>query len=349
MNQNVANSLPRYLEFLDKLNQEIRYAFKNKRTIPRGAVNWFDIETAAVLATVIDLCTKKETETVVLSMYELSEASHVSYQSTRTRIERLVSCGIIDTQSDWEIMGKLRKPTSITLHKHFRTAISRTAKPGVMIEAIKFFAMALYRDLTGDGIMVENEISKFDDLAKKVETEKADKTRERLAWNERSDRFLDGAARMWQVFQAKHGFGTATPNWVGDKLSPTAAKERREIVNIYQQYGGKITATAWWVFCGGQVKTDDHGKRVYDPNLPHIQFASVDRKPSQFAKHFNAIVMDGTFKTISTTGWAGDIETTFKRVFGDSLEVSPRDGKSDFDMLGYYFGQSAPTMNEVPQ
>lgn len=348
MLQSIAARLPQYLEFLDRLNFETRYMFKKNKNVPKEAINWFDIETASIIGTIIHQCTEKKSESIVLSVYQLAEMSHTSYQSTRTRVNRLAAFGIIETESEWEQFGKRRKPTTITLHRHFRTAVSKGAKPGIMMEAVKYFALVGYRHLTDEGSLDQNESSRFEDLAAKIETDKAEKTKDRMAWNERSDRFVKGAARVWQVFQSNHGYGIAMPNWYGETLSPTAAKERREIVNLYQQYGGKIVATAWWIFCGGQVKTDDHGKRVYDPNLPHIQFASVDRKPSQFAKHFNAIMMDENFKTISTTGWAGEMEKTFKRVYGDSLEVPARDGRSDFDLLGYYFAQSSPTIGEVP-
>lgn len=347
MIQGIAHRLPQYLEFLDRLNFEVRHLFRKQRNVPKEAINWFDIETASMIGTIIHQCTEKKSEEIVLSVYQLAEMSHVSYQSARTRLARMAAFGIIETESDWEQIGKRRKPTTIKLHRHFRLAVSKGTKPGILMEAVRFFALTGFRNLTEENAH-DAEMTRFDDLAAKVENEKAEKTKNRIYWAEKSERFVKGAARVWQVFQGYRGYGTALPNWFGENLSPMAVKERRELEKTFQQYGGRITATAWYVFTGGIVEKDEKGNRVYNPELPHIQFASIDRKPSQFAKHFNAILADEGFKKLSTVGYHGEIETMFKRVYGDALEILPRDGRSEFDLLGYYFGQTSPTANEVP-
>jgi hypothetical protein len=347
MIQGIAHRLPQYLEFLDRLNFEVRHLFRKQRNVPKEAINWFDIETASMIGTIIHQCTEKKSEEIVLSVYQLAEMSHVSYQSARTRLTRMAAFGIIETESDWEQVGKRRKPTTIRLHRHFRTAVSKGSKPGLLMEAVRFFALTGFRNLTEETAH-DAELGRFGDLAEKVENDKAEKTKNRIYWAEKSERFVKGAARIWQVMQSARGYGSALPNWCGENLSPTTARERRELEKIFQQYGGRITATAWWVFCGGIVQKDDKGNRIYNPEIPHIQFASIDRKPSQFTKHFNAILCDEGFKRFATTGFTDELQAMYKRVFGDSFEILPRDGRSEFDLLGFYFGQTSPTVDEVP-
>lgn len=346
VNKSTAERLPTILEFLDVLNFTMRRRFSKQRTLPKSAINWFDVDTASLIATMLDLCTQNGKPEFTISVYQLAELSHVSYQCARTRIDRLVEYGILETKSKW--VGEKRKSnTTFVVHRHFAAAVAKSARVSIRSEAAAYFSAVAWKRLTGEGDMTDDERSNFDDLAARAESEKSRKLRDVSVWRERDASFIAGAAHVWQFLQSYRGFGQQMPNWFGDNLSPTAARERRELTKLFQQYGGRVTAMAWWVFVGGQPDIDDKtGRPKFDIHNPHVQFATVDKKPSQFAKHFNAVLSDKTFVEMATTGWQKS-EPILEKWFGNLLNVGPRSGADDSDMVGFYVGQTTPTLPDV--
>jgi hypothetical protein len=347
MNKMEAERLPHILEFLDTLNFTVRRTFLKSRSVPRSAINWFDVNTAALLSRMLSLSLKNGAPQFDISIYELAESSHATYQSTRTRLERMEQFGLVEIESEWSKNHNRRCPSKITLHKHLAMALGKTARVSVRAEAAKYFATVGMKRLTGLGDLTDDERSGFDDLAKRVGAEKSRKQRDTAQWREHDDHFVAGAAHVWQFLQSYRGFGQQMPNWFGDNLAPSAARERRELTKLFQQYGGRVTAMAWWVFVGGQPAIDEKtGRPKFDIANPHVQFATVDKKPSQFAKHFNAFLSDKTFVEMATTSWQKS-EPILQKWFGNVMDVGPRSGADDSDLVGFYIGQTSPTIGEV--
>jgi len=167
---------------------------------------------------------------------------------------------------------------------------------------------------------------------------KADKARTDALWRERSDLWVTGSAELWVQAQSLLGMGASRPNWEGPigLLSPTAKRERSELVKTYQSFGGRITGLAWYIFCCGIPQRDKYGKLLYSPEEPHRQFITVDRKPSQFTKHFNAIMKDPEFLKIAKEDFT-KFKIILQKYFGGVLDVSPR-GRSEIDLLGFTLG-----------
>lgn len=167
---------------------------------------------------------------------------------------------------------------------------------------------------------------------------KADKARTDALWRERSDLWVTGSAELWVQAQSLLGMGASRPNWEGPigLLSPTAKRERSELVKTYQSFGGRITGLAWYIFCCGIPQRDKYGKLLYSPDEPHRQFITVDRKPSQFTKHFNAIMKDPEFLKIAKEDFT-KFKIILQKYFGGVLDVSPR-GRSEIDLLGFTLG-----------
>ena len=126
---------------------------------------------------------------------------------------------------------------------------------------------------------------------------KAVKASDNFKWHQLANDFTLGCGKIWTECQGRSGLGYNKAAWDGDinLLGPARKKERAELGKLFQSYGGRKAAIAWYVFCGGVESIDENGKRIYDPKSPHRQFVTIDKKPSQFAKHFNAILSDPIF------------------------------------------------------
>jgi len=347
MNKKTIERIPSILDFLDTLNFTIRKSYSNKKFVPKQAINWFDLNTAGLIATMCELCADNSQPQFKISLANLSEAAHVSQQCTRTRIDRLVTFGLITTESEWSEVKNRRNVTTFRLHKHLAMAIGKSARTQMQTEASKYFTAVGLKRLTGDGELSDDESSAFNNLAQRAATEKSQKLRETTEWRDNDKHFVAGAAKCWQHIQAYRGYGSQMPNWFGDNLAPSAMQERRELTKLFQQYGGRVTALAWRVFVGGIPDMDEKtGRTKFDIHNPHIQFASVDKKPSQFAKHFNAILSDKNFMELATIDWP-KTEPVLRGYFAGMMDVGPRSGADDSDLIGFYMGQKTPTISEV--
>lgn len=346
MRKSEADRLPHIVDFLDRLNFETRSRFKKSKTIPREAINWFDVQTASILSTLMSLVDDHGSTSI--GVWRLSELSSVSHQSTRTRIDRLKLFGLVECSSEWDTnQTNRRTPTRITFHRHLRTALAKGCKAALMAEAVKFFATVAHKRLTDGGELSDAERESFDALATRTEAAKDAKKRETAEWRDNDRRFVFGAAKLWQFLQSYRGYGTQMPNWCGDNLAPTAARERRELTKLFQQYGGRITTLAWWTFVAGVPEIDEKtGKRKFLPESPHVQYVSDDKKPSHFAKHFNAILSDRSFIEWAKD-WHNSRELLTQFFSGDVLDIQPRNGADDSELLGFHMGQSGTVLNEV--
>ena len=190
---------------------------------------------------------------------------------------------------------------------------------------------------------------KLNELIAQTNEDKAKKQREASEWRRKGDAFVNGASKLWIFAQSQMGHGTAHPNWGGDRklLSPGASRERQELVKIFQQYGGKTAALAWYVFAGGVPDLDENtGRPKFTLVAPHRQFASQDKRPSQFAKYFNAILQDKFFKDFATKTWEAT-EPALRSYFPDTIDQEPRDLMDGQVRAGVEFGQRQDAFSEA--
>jgi hypothetical protein len=151
------------------------------------------------------------------------------------------------------------------------------------------------------------------------------KRRENFEWIGYSNGFIDGCGKLWTKCQGMQGYGYNKAVWDNDvSLMPvTAKRERSELAKLFQSYGGMKTAFAWYVFCAGLPQCDEMGKMLWDNKSPHRQYVTVDKKPTQFSKHFNALLADKIFVDI----WENkrdEIREQLFQYFGDYINISAR-------------------------
>lgn len=177
------------------------------------------------------------------------------------------------------------------------------------------------------------------DIISQGDMKKAAQEKENAMWREHSEIFVEGCSSVWTNTQSKLGYGQSKPNWDAkvNELSPTARKERAELVKTFQKYGGRVSALAWYVYAGGITQLDEAGNPIYTITSPHRQFVTSDRKPSQFVKHFNAILKDPLFLEYATSGWTNIKEQLASHYLG-SLEVRPR-YDTEYILIGFEFGK----------
>lgn len=165
-------------------------------------------------------------------------------------------------------------------------------------------------------------MARIADAAAGKKTVSAAKREEREKRLKARDAWVVGAAVVWRELRARRGYGTEAPGWVGQKsaLPPAQKKERNELERIFERYGGRKSAFAWALFCGGKPKRDDKGKLVFDPDLAHRQWTTSDKKPSHFAKHIDLILAD-----LASSRWEDDsaLGDRLMNVFGETFAAAP--------------------------
>lgn len=131
------------------------------------------------------------------------------------------------------------------------------------------------------------------------EDKKAEKKRENFAWKKKCEAFVTGAAICWKHGQKqRYGREEVMPAWHGEAkhLGSVPRKQQRELAKIFENEGGFRSALAWWIFMGTAAKTKPDGSLVFDLAMPHRQWATADKQPAFFAKHFNSITSDPAYK-----------------------------------------------------
>lgn len=334
----------------------------------------FDPIAAALLCFLLNQKKDYKNGGLIISSYGLSVKLSTTRKRIRTRLLRLSLFGLVKVETSWRNDGtSKRRPMQVFPNPYLFTLLGKESKQALKAQAVKYFAALGMRRLEGfdddvQGFSVDhpygsNEPSdnkstieetsaeieaKLGEMVEAADLESARKLKEQIAWREYDEKFVAGSAKMWVSLQSAMGYGTSEPNWSGEQsIMPVQAKrERRELTKVFQQYGCKVAALAWYIFAGGQAKLDNQGKPEFIPNVPHRQYASVDKKPSQFSKHFNAILNDGYFKDFSKKGWY-DIEAKLKSYYSEIWDVNPRDCESYVEKLGYELGNTEATLGDV--
>jgi hypothetical protein len=361
--QNDRYELWRVKNFFDMLNRECRKREVFERTA-------FDSIASDMLAIVLNACHEQQSPEISLSSYQLSERTHSTRIRVRTRLIEMARYGLVNLRSEWRNDGSnMRKPMKIAPNPWLLSLLAVGAKPAHKIQAAKHFAhigitrLELEDDVQGFKIDTpigdsepeelrdkpEQTAEKLNELIAIDEKAKAKKLKEQEEWRKACDEFVKVSARIWSHSQSQRGHGSADPIWSGNPnvLAPAARKERLELTKVFQQWGGKIAATAWYVYTCTSPEIDENTlKRKFNLERPHIQFATVDKRPSTFAKYFNAILSDGGFISTTKQNW-GEIEPQLRRLYGANLDRKAMDGKTEVEKIGYAFGDTSPTLKEV--
>ena len=190
---------------------------------------------------------------------------------------------------------------------------------------------------------------KLSEIMRQTCSIEAKKTEDREYWQAMERLFVKGSRDVWVMGQVKSGRGLGDPNWYSTQptqMAATAKKERNELAKTFRQYGGAIAAIAWTVFTHYQVEKDAKGKMVFSSDMPHQQFCTDDKKPSQFVKNFNALLKDPHFKKRCTTEYLSFAEK-LRPIFGDSFDVGPFDGDLPSSKIGYELGSSGATLEDM--
>lgn len=188
-------------------------------------------------------------------------------------------------------------------------------------------AFGTHEPLLLPGTQLSNDVgSDLFDLAVQQAAEVPAQIAKRAKEQERQERvarhneYVTGAGKLWTQAQVACGRMKATdpvaPAWVTNNTG-THKKERQEITTLLETYGGMRTGMAWMYFCTARPILEAEGKKPkFRLDIPHIQYVSDDKKPMQFAKHFNSILGDHKFQS-----WENDPAKQARVVhyFGEAL------------------------------
>ena len=176
---------------------------------------------------------------------------------------------------------------------------------------------------TDDGVCAEErdlfgEASAETERAHRLETDKERAKREKAEMAARANKFIEVSAEIWQRGQIAYGrmnpAERVAPNWwAADprQLVEVLRKEYKCLESMWMLYGTIRVGMAWRYF-NGQAPLKDAKDRVqFIPDIPHIQWSSLDKKPTHFAKHLNALFCDPVFRN-----WLED-EARLAKVRGD--------------------------------
>jgi len=331
----------------------------------------FDSIASDVLALIMNRCHNEKCKSLPISTYTLAKMTNSTRRRVRRRIEELAKYGMINVKSEWRNDGSNKRKTQmITPNPWLSYLLASGAKPAHKTQAVKHFAGLGISRLESEepiqGFKINCELGEAEpeealnltpeetvqDLNEKIAIEdknKAQKFKNTAEWREAGNNFAEASAVLWTYAQSKSGLGSAKPNWSGDRshMPAAAIKERNELTKVFQQYGGRVSALAWYIFvCGIPDIDPGTGKRVFDPRSPHRQFITTDKKPSSFSKHFNSILQDTNFKNLAKKDWL-KTEESLRNFYQHTLDRAPRDGGHDSDKIGFDFGDTAPSLNEV--
>lgn len=152
------------------------------------------------------------------------------------------------------------------------------------------------------------------------------KQREAFNWSKLGREFVRRSADCWQASRKNRDLGDLRPPWDDDfgNLGPEVKKQYRELVKIFEKYGGRTAGLAWMVFCGYKPKYDDKGKRIYDPEIGFAQNSGGDKPPTMFAKNFSQIVSTNQFKAAYKKGVNIETDDKISEYYGHLEYQLPR-------------------------
>jgi hypothetical protein len=320
----------------------------------------FDPIAEAVIDYLLNSKYENATAPISVSSYTIANMIGTARSTVNRRIKTLATFALVTVQNSWRSDGTARrKPMQMKLNPMLVAITRPGTKASMKLAGVKEFvrvgirrmevADEVLQGFTGDVLFgtpetdnpftTEKAELKLTDVISAEDQKKAEKQRQNLEWRKHDEKFVAACANVWVFGQGQMGYGFARPNWEGkmDALSPTAKKERRELTKIFQQYGCRVAACAWYIFIGGTAELDDKGRPVFNLSKPHQQYVSEDKKPSQFSKHFNSVINDDDFINLVTNLW-GKHEPLFQSYYKEVFEVGPREG-DEYSKTKIVFGR----------
>jgi hypothetical protein len=357
--------------FLAALQKETRQRANKKLDIKVCIQDAVDPVAQSVLMFAYNEAASSHDKTCRLSSAHIANLCLTKRYWVRKAVEGLARVGILHVLNGWKNDGsKERLPWQITINPLVIATIGSGSRPVERRATIAHLAdLAIARTVLdwkvqgfeydckfGSEELVppdEIEVSTTDKLLSMIEgATEADlvKARERERWAKLNEAFVNGCATIWSTHQGARGFGYVEPNWKGSPggLAPAARKERTELTKTFQQYGGAITGILWELYCSYEHSYDKNGKLVYDVDRPHQQYTTTDKKPSQFAKHFNALLRDPITLVRFTDEYQHRYEK-LKPLFKDAIDAQPLDGSLPSIKLGYELGSSGSNLGQLSQ
>lgn len=187
-------------------------------------------------------------------------------------------------------------------------------------------------ELESEPYNAEKEILK---IAEEQSIEKKKREEDVQSWRALSNEFVKGCSTIWVIAQSAQGNGSALPNWALDDCPTKVRAERNELIKTFKNYGGRVTALTWMLFCGGITEVDENGRIKYSITCPHRQFVTSDKKPSQFTKNFNSLLKDPILHEWANNEWIC-YYPLLKEHYGSSLDTLPKQG-DEFILSGLKF------------
>ena len=340
--------------------------------------------TERILFIVMNESAKSETDAVRISTSHLGKLTGQKRSTISRRLKFMAKYSLITCFNEWSVDNKgIKNTQQIRVNPKINYILKNGAKQGIVMKCIEsFFSKSIERDESetdlqgfqfnvkfGDkepasikDIQVEASRSNYsefkqseseagDDISKmiaKEDSQRGQRMKDNKFWREKADKFVDIAGRLWRRAQMTHGYGEAFPNWHGATrdMSASAKRERAELVATLKQYGGKTSALTWYIYCLGKAEIDPKTlKPIFSPHAPHRQYITVDRKPSQYTKYFNAIIADPYFKEYATKKWE-EVRPQLETNFGCILDLIPRDSRDEFGKTGIQIGQDIPSIDK---
>jgi hypothetical protein len=269
-------------------------------------------------------------------------------QVIKSRLRVLARAGIIGVVGGWD-KNHRRKPTEVFLHPAFLQACCEARPLGKLGPMLEFFAKTFtdrldhigdiqgfsdevpygqmelgFKAIALDALPDSQPVRELKNLqgATVADSAAIKKRNEAFYWRRLSLDFVRSAADYWVAFRSSRGYGNERPSWDGENVCPTQKKIQLDLVKLFQQHGGRNTAVAWMIFCGTKREDDSHGRPEFKPDKAYGQFTGSDKRPDQFAKYFDLILGDPSFRL-----WIqdGKILTKARQYWDDSLDIKPRE------------------------
>lgn len=171
------------------------------------------------------------------------------------------------------------------------------------------------RDTDQDAL---EELTRSTPAAKQSPKQQAEALRKQRAAEAQA--FVKAAGALWMQSQVSAGRQVSgPPAWCGEpaKLSPENRRAYRELQALFEGHGGFKVAVAWGLFCSAKPKLDKKGKPAFGLGEPWAQYASLDKKPAQFAKHFDSIYSSMP-EYFSDKAFIGRV----RAYFGDAMDIA---------------------------
>lgn len=284
----------------------------------------FDCQGLAIFTWLVEHVTSPE-QPIVASVRQLADELMMGRYTLTRRLQLLARYAVLKVETGiFETNGQRRASNRVLLNPLLLEALKDGAERMSLVKAL--VAVGLWRgdggsDLQGfhshvpfgnnepvlkPGLKLSSDVGSelfnlAGEKAKEVPAEMAKRAKaaEREATRARHNDWVTRAGTLWTAAQVAAGRMKATdkaaPAWVLAQTG-TLKKERDELAKLLEAYGGMRTGMAWMYFCTQHAMLGPDDKPIFRLDIPHVQYVSVDKKPTQFAKHFSAILGDKFFQ-----------------------------------------------------